>query len=339
VTYVFVFVGEFGYEVLNWQGVVQKFLRLRPKARVICASRGQVAALYPGATYVDIGDVPRFRASVARGYYAVLENDVAPASEANVALDDELRRDLRAAILARMRERHGWRVTAMVLRGTRFVFSSSKSVLEDCVFGADRRLFGSVPGEGNIYDALDLRNNLYGRVVGSAGARERLQERIDFDLSQSFVLVQSRRRETHQRSIATVDEDGLVSALAAKLPVVQVNFQTGRAKDSYSRFPDGRGAHTITVSDFDEQAALITAASHCVFISEGDFGSHIYVPPILGRDVVSVAPRDVYALGTTPISFWNRNVFRFGGQIEPIVAEDLDRDALAARFEKAAHIT
>jgi hypothetical protein len=337
VTYVFVFLGEFGYELLNWQGVVQKFLRLRPRARVICASRGHVAALYPGTTYVDIGDVSGFKNSVALGYSGVVEGDLVPWSRANMAFDAQLRRELRVAILARLRARHGWRVAGMLLRGARFIFSSSRTVLADCTFGADPRLFGSVPGEGSIYDALDLRNNLYAPVSAEPDAVARLQARVGVDLAQPFALVQSRRRETPQRSAATVDERALIEALASRIPVVLLNFDTGRAKDSYSCFPDIGGAHTVTVSGFDEQAALISAATDCVFISEGDFGSHIYVPPMLGRDVISIAPRDVYELGTTPISFWNRNVFRFGGQIEPIVAQDLDFESLAARLAPATH--
>ena len=58
-TYVFVFVGEFGYELLNWQGVIRKFRRLNPNVRVICASRGNVQPLYENAEYVDISDVRR----------------------------------------------------------------------------------------------------------------------------------------------------------------------------------------------------------------------------------------------------------------------------------------
>jgi hypothetical protein len=35
----------------------------------------------------------------------------------------------------------------------------------------------------------------------------------------------------------------------------------------------------------------------------------------------------VYDLGTTPIEFWNKDVFQFGGQISPVVGEDLFGDA------------
>ena len=64
---------------------------------------------------------------------------------------------------------------------------------------------------------------------------------------------------------------------------------------------------------------------------KGDFGSHIYVPPFMGKDVFAIAPRSVYQLdtlpgvrwSTTPIEFWNRKVFRFGGQIFAKISEDV----------------
>ena len=41
----------------------------------------------------------------------------------------------------------------------------------------------------------------------------------------------------------------------------------------------------------------------------------------MGKDVTAVAPQSVYAFESTPIDFWNENVFRFGGEIIPAVAE------------------
>jgi hypothetical protein len=333
VTVVFVFLGEFGYELLNWQGVVQKYRRLHPEVDVVCASRGQVAALYPGTTYVDVGEVPLFRESVASGYAGLRPGDEAPNSEGNRAFDEVLRAELRTAILARLRERRGWKLAVQRVRGLRWVFSSARTVLDGCVFGADSRLFGSVPGEGNIYDALDLRNNLYVPVEPDEAVPPDLEARAGLTLDQPYALVQTRRRAIRHRSTDHVDERAVVAALAARMPVLALDFSTGRASDSYSAFDGVPDARVLGVRGFDEQACLIRHARACVFLTEGDFGSHIYVPPLLGREVTAIAPRDVYALGTTPIDFWNRNVFRFtGGRIDALVAEEVKLDELADRL-------
>lgn len=322
-TYVFVFVGEFGYELLNWHAVVRKFQRLNPGVEVVCASRGQVAALYPGARYVDIGHVPRFRASVATGYGATLEGEEQLASDANAQFDRELRRDLRRAVLDGLRDQLGWKLLALRARRMRFVFSSSKTRVSDCTFGADPLLFGAVPAEGDIYDLLDLHNDLYFPVQADTTVRPAL-ERRGMSFERPYVLVQSRRRAIRLRSTASVGERRLLDALAARTRVVVTEFATGRAQDSFSAPEAERGVERVTVGGFPEQSCLVHHAAACVFLTEGDFGSHIYVPPLLGRDVLAVAPRDVYELGTTPISFWNRHVFRFGGAIRPVAAEDLD---------------
>ena len=43
---------------------------------------------------------------------------------------------------------------------------------------------------------------------------------------------------------------------------------------------------------------------------------------MMAKDVTALAPRSVYELESSPIEFWNRNVFRFGGQIMPITPEE-----------------
>ena len=43
----------------------------------------------------------------------------------------------------------------------------------------------------------------------------------------------------------------------------------------------------------------------------------------MGKDVVAIGPHSLYELGFTPIDFWNRHVFRFGGQIVAKMSEDV----------------
>ena len=320
-THVFVFLGEFGYELLNWQGVVRKFRRLHPEIPVICASRTGVEALYEGCDFVDIGDIPEYRDSVADGYFARLPGGEQLDSEANLQLDAQLRSAVKAKV-----GRPRW-------RPTRYVFSSEVTELDRCVFGADRRLYGLSIAEGDIYYELDLSNNLYGKLTPAGEHREALEHRLEQSLEEPFVMVQTRKRVTEMtRSERTLDEGAIVEALQAALPVVLVDFATDRAGDSHSTLAELPHVKRVQISGLREQSCLIHHASSCVFLSEGDYGSHIYLPPLFGRDVWSVATRDVYELGTTPIERWNRGIFRFGGKINPVVAEEIEDPAALMRF-------
>jgi len=323
---VFVFLGEFGYELFNWQGVVQRFRHLHPRVPFVAASRGRVEALYPGGTYVDIGDVPLLRDSIASGYMARVPVGEPPYSAWDPTYDRRVRAELRRAIRQRLIARGGTLAVAARTHALRFVFSSSSTRLGSSRFGVHPALFGSVPGEGDIYELLDLRNNFFQRIEPDERPRPALERQLGRSLDEPYVLVQSRKRGRISRSTATLPEQEIIGALARRARVLLVDFNTGRVGDSYSAFDASVDVRRVSISGFDEQSCLIHHARSCVFLTEGDFGSHIYVPPFLGRDVHAIAPADVYELGTTPVDFWNRRVFVFGGQIQPVVGEDL-RDA------------
>ena len=50
--YVFIFLGEFGYELFNWQGKVKKFYKTLGEGEIIvCAGRRGLDIIYPYAKY------------------------------------------------------------------------------------------------------------------------------------------------------------------------------------------------------------------------------------------------------------------------------------------------
>ena len=312
-TWVFVFLGEFGYELLNWQGVVRRFSRtLPPGERIVCASRAQLHPLYETADcYVDISHVPEFEGSVASGYFALDPARLAPHAPRNVLYDRRLRRAIRRCVEEQVTE-----------RPLRFVFSSTRTDLRGCRFGASRVRWGRDPFEGDIYERLNLANNEFAQIEPDESSRREVEDALGLDLDQPFVLCQSRDREIVRRSTDQVPKARLIEELASRVPVVLLSFDTGRALDSYSSFDDIGDCHRFAARTFGPQSVLVSHARRCVFFTEGDFGSHIYVPPFLGRDVHVVAPRALYDVGTTPIDFWNEHVFRFGGQIVPLRAEE-----------------
>lgn len=360
--HVFVFLGEFGFELLNWQGVVRKFARSVPTDdKIVCCSRADLSSIYESAdAYIDISGVECFKNSVASAYFAMPRRRSVWYSRQHLRFDRRLKAELRRFILERLRAMGA----TFQDQPCSFVFSSDGVQLGGCKFGLPgyrrnlmvassisvyRRmeaatsldstvskalrswLYKALPSldyetTGGIYDALDVTNNIYMKAEPDLSVLPNVREQLGWDPAEPFVLCQTRRRETRQLSQQTLPRaelGKLIATLAEDVKVVLLSFDTGRLFDSYSDFEDLRGCFAYHCSAFPEQSCLIHFADHCLFFTEGDFGSHIYVPPLLGKDVTAVAPRSVYELESAPIGFWNQDVFKFGGQIAPLVSEDV----------------
>lgn len=320
--YIFTFLGEFGYELLNWQGVIRKFARtIGPSDRVICCSRAGLYPLYETADgYIDISKVKLFEKSVACIYYALASPSYVLDSRMNLIYARQLKAKLSSFILRRLK------VMKLLDKrpsdSCRFIFSSDRVELNGCIFGARRSPYDP---EYDIYECLDLDNNIYKKIEPDFSISETVEKKLGWRLKEPFILCQGRKRSdrTTVTSKDTLPSERLIRALAREIKVVLLSFSTGREFDSYSEFKDVSGAYLYPCSLFPEQALLIQAAANCLFFTEGDFGSHIYLPPFMGRDVTAIAPWTVYQLGSTPIDFWNQNIFRFGGRIIPAVSEEV----------------
>lgn len=350
--YVFVFLGEFGYELLDWQGVVRKFAeRLQTAAsqaggetkarkdKIICCSRANLYPLYEMADeFIDISAVPLFKASRASGYGAIYT----PVGVGRKKIRSygvarwlwlRLRSNLLQKWLCIQVQRYvitqskllhelelGWELKEGILTTdhTRctFIFSSSTTREQGCVFGNNKQ---------GIYDNLQVNNNLYRKITPDLTMQPAIEAKLGWSLTEPFILVQSRQRDlrTEQHSTDTIPQEQLIEILGRQVKTLLLSFDTGRWLDSHSTFATHPTCFHYACRTFPEQACLIYFARQCLFFSEGDFGSHIYVPPFLGKDVVAVAPRSVYAIGSTPLAFWNAQVFQFGGQIVPKVAEEV----------------
>lgn len=374
--YVFVWVGEFGVELLNWHAVIHRFAATIPSGdSIVCCSRAGVYPLYDFADeYLDIGDLPRFQQSQASGYYACLvmksrSNATNPPLHPQRSLraaahSRYLIRELESVILERLRHR------GLVDRGSecRFVFSSRGTRLNGCIFGQAsyrdslpwllvRRLFRGVEsaspslantlrrvlrasqrrlgrpdyrGIGQIYDRLDVGNNHFQKIHPDLGAIAEVEGKLGWRLREPYVLCQHRRRPIRQPSAEEMARDREAALLrllarATGMRIVLLSFATGRRNDSHSDFPALPECARYECGEFPEQACLIHFSAHCLFFTEGDLGSHTYVPPLMGKDVTVIAPRSVFSLVSSPIDFWNRSVFRFGGQLLPRASDDVFR--------------
>ena len=359
--YIFTFLGEFGFELLNWQGVIRKFSRtISTSDKIVCCSRADLYPFYEMADiYIDISEIKLFKQSRATWYWA------SPIRERldwnfieSLGFDRRLKAEIKSFVLDRLR-------TTDQIRDDdayRFIYSSGKFELNGCTFGCARHglaidalsavydksksvfpayskkmeklrlfLFNTMKfldrnKDGDIFNQLALKNNHYQRIEPDFNILNSVEEQLGWSLTEPFVLCQTRTRDTTQPSrdlLPTEDMAKLIAALAHEVKVVMLSFRTGRWLDSYSEFKDAPNCFGYFCESFPQQACLIHAAAHCLFFTEGDFGSHIYVPPFLGKDVTAIAPQTVYRIGTTPVEFWNRNVFHFGGRILPEISEDV----------------
>lgn len=342
-TYIFVFLGEFGYELLNWQGVIRKFSHTISKEdQIICCSRANLYPLYETAdTYIDISDYPLFQKSVACGYVGMIPQEdmarlpVEGSKEFNLKrpiqdfyvtyntpedlqFDLQLKEELKKYICERLSS-----VSQFDISCAKFIFSSERHEMNGCVFGCDRSVFQIGMDEGDIYENLDLNNNLFQKIVPDPSVKNIVEKKCEA-LGQDYILVQMAERKIVKRSADTFGQrNKFLQMLSKNYPLVLLTFSTGRNLDSYSHFDEIPNCCCYHCSSFTEQAYLITHSYQCLFFTEGDFRSHIYVPPLLGKDVIAVAPKSVYQLQTSPIDFWNKNVFQFGGQIKPVYSEDI----------------
>ena len=69
--YVFTFIGEFGYELLNWQGTIRKWANLYKKDddKVIVCSRRGLQSLYEFADhYIDISNLKSYNDTIGDCY-------------------------------------------------------------------------------------------------------------------------------------------------------------------------------------------------------------------------------------------------------------------------------
>ena len=313
--YAFCFLGEFGYELFNWQGLVRKFRHTLTNGEKIAAcSRMGMDIWYDVADYyLDISEVKLFKKSIASMYsaYNNIDNiDFAPEFE------DELKYALHCHIVSQLNIKYG-----IEEKNIRLVFSSDKTFINGIKFGPWEDTVDIYAGESHTY-------NEYQQIsIDRPDLRTKIENSLNFSLDDAYILVQDRKRDIVIRSTTTIEKKSLIQNLAQVAPVILLDFDTGRAHDSKSALHQSKSCLHYYATSSKEQAILIQHASACVFLTEGDFGSHIYVPPFMGKDVFAIAPADIYQIGTTPLEFWNTSIFRFGGKIIPYESEALMTDS------------
>lgn len=326
-TYIFIFLGEFGYELFNWQGRIRRFSHMKNETdKIVCCSRANLYPLYENADlYIDISSVHEFQQSVASMYLCnhpdTFENLSADSTGINYVFLQEVKAAVKSFVCKELCQKMPGFDESLAC----FVFSADRNVISGINFGLDQDDF-STDKDYDIYGKHNLHDNQYAKIdCCDAGMRKKLEVELNFDLSEKYILVQNRQRNIVVRSNDDIDVEKFLQLASKDVTIIFINFDTHRKFDSYSKCEknDLKNIRYFTCTSFPEQITLIKHAYRSVFFTTGDFGSHIYIPPFLGKDVYAVAPASIYELGTTPVDFWNEFVFDFGGKIIPIVSNEV----------------
>lgn len=306
-TYAFVFTGEFGYELFNWQGVVRKWVseNKKPQDKIIICSRTGLNNIYDFADrYINISQVESYNNTVAdcyRGYVweekKDLDFDDWPIIGSGPKYDklvQQIENDIKNIVDEDV-DRWVWSHTYENFNGLHFGLGG--------------------PGRGSIYSGAPfLGNNLYKKIIipNLNEIKTKIQPNIPIDLDQPFILVQTGYRGGKgytNKSKVKINHEKIFKDL--NTPILYLNFDSGRYWDSTSSF----NKTSYKCNNFDEQACLILLSEKCIFTTEGDFRSHTYIPPMLGKDVHVVTSKEVLRLPSCSSRFWNENIFKFGGQM------------------------
>ena len=322
--YVFTFLGEFGYELLNWQGTIRKWAKENKHEddKIIICSRKGLDLMYECADYyLDISQLESIQNVVADCYTSFVFLD-----GTGPHLD---RKEWKATRTGEHIDAIKNEVMNLVVDSNpskldiKWIWSCDYKVMDGCLFGLERP-----GGQGGIYNAphnhLNLNNNEYIKLPTSNSLRDKIEEKLGFSLNEDYILCQTGFREGYELSKVRIDHNKVINKLKEDCRVVLMDFKTFRLHDSYSKFETNYD--TIQVEDIKEQSVLISNAKRCVFFTEGHLRSHTYLPPIFGKDVEIVAAKEMFSFAEAPLDFWNKNVFKFGGQMRALPYEDITYD-------------
>lgn len=313
----FVFLGEFGYELLDWQGKIRK-LGQKSTLAIGVASRSNCELLYRDSAkfFISLEDIPEYFESKAHSYFAHAA-DYNPASGKFGKLLDSYK--------AWTRRR---RIASFITRNlpgkssVKFIFSDQLNVVEGVSFGAQRNRFEAFPGKfqhPTIYTNYILTDNIFLNLLQLIDTRESTRFQNLATGSRPLILVQRAERELVIRNDARMNEFQILEELSKFGKVVLMEYTPSRTFDTSGVFNSEFKYERITFNSLAEQVALLLHADICVSFSHGDFRSHNYIAPFLGKVGYSIAPFEI--LKNSAFELWNEKVFP--GKIVAIPSDNL----------------
>ena len=310
--YVFTYIGEFGYELFQWQGNIRKWSKEHKQQgdKIFICSRKGLENIYEFADYyLDVSHIESFKNSIGGGTTSICTNCYENQNFVLKCCENgtyKIENDIKNYFKEKFPD----------IKEFKWILSSDKNTINNINFGTGHFLpKGFKNGIYNIHhNYLDLNNNHFIKLCNTESPRR---------IKEPYILCQTAWRTHVQRSKVKIEYSKILENLQTLgIKILLLDFDTGKKDDSFSKFDDDR-FEIISCDNCNDQVSLIKYAKACVFFTEGDFRSHLYVPPFVGKDVIIISPQDILNRDQAPIEFWNTHVFKFGGQMLPIVYEDL----------------
>ena len=273
--------GEFGYEIFGWLGKVNEYQEANPRDRIVICGRAGCELLYPYAyKYLDISRIPTYlQQSACRNGFRGHERE----------LIESFQKEVIAMILADLPE------------------YSAMEVEENISFSEDEPF-------PNIYES---KVGTYSMLKPDLSQKAHLESELGFALEEKYVLIQNAWRASVIKcgfQFSTGDYKTILARYPGHKKVFMV-FDDHKY-DQSKKDLNLEGAAKIYVPTLAAQSCLIHFADKCIFFTEGDFRSHMYLPPLFGKDVEAHCSSRVTELRSCAVTFWNENVYTFGGKMK-----------------------
>tara|TARA_B100000315_G_C14589777_1_gene595097 strand:- start:193 stop:1287 length:1095 start_codon:yes stop_codon:yes gene_type:complete len=296
---IFVFIGEFGYEMMNWHGLIRKLKETCDNFRYIICGRTGLELLYPYAEYyIDISSLKYFRKSIAASYCATNVNIKELVKEIEIYVYRKIK-DLKEV-------------------SHEFIFSHEGKEINGIRFGGLHY--------GDIYKKETIKGNSYSIIVPKNEKYwlKYFSKNYSINFDKPYIVIQNAQRFGKNRIDKKPNIRKLISKISNKVQVVNINFNTDRSFDTVSNKVDEKKVINIKINDFQQQCVLIKNSLTSIFETQGDFRSHTYIPPFLGKKIYVYVNRPVLFLGTGPVDMFNKYLFKkLGSEMHIIIEEEL----------------
>ena len=181
--YVFTFIGEFGYELLNWQGTIRKWSKnKKPGDKIVVCSRKGLDVMYESADYYyDISNLDSLKNVVADCYTSYVfthgTGPHLPRREWQATRTGEHITAIKNEVGNLVIEELGLTTDHRV----KWIWSCDYEIMNECLFGLE-----CPGGSGGIYNndnnRLNLNNNEYIKLPYVSDLREKIESELGFSL-------------------------------------------------------------------------------------------------------------------------------------------------------------
>ena len=316
---IFVFLGEFGYELLNWQGQVRKISNENNANTIVAVSRESCAVLYKDCDFfICLEEYSLWRKSRADGYFARCLDNTRDGF-LDYACAGILKWEIRLKIFLKLTLQY------KVYGFPKFYFSSNLNYISGIQFGCPRTFYRS------SNQSIRFNSDIYktkGKNLGTYMLPKLTNSKVDIPF-EKFILVMAATRKSHKIDEVSIQISEIIDTLLITANVILLNFESKREYDTQPvneigiiAFKQRNNFKEVSCTSLLDEMTYIEAAQLCLFITEGDLRSHTYLPPLLGRNVIVVCSASLQSKVPYVLE-WNKSLFTDSGKMHMVTPKDV----------------